>query len=71
MEGGSQQMGSARDADCTQGLRWNLCSHMFMQFINYMEMERADVEKLINDNVIRGIKNKTAFLQLYLTTAQL
>ena len=42
-----------------QGLHWKLCSHMFMLFINYMEMVRADVEKLINDNVIRGIKNKT------------
>lgn len=30
--------------------------------VNYVEMVRADVEKLINDNVIHGIKNKSAFL---------
>lgn len=49
-------MESARDADCTQGLCWELCSGMFMLFVDYVEIVRTDVEKLINYNVIHGIK---------------
>lgn len=38
------------------GLCWKLCSYMFIMFINYIEMVRTDVEKLVNDKVIHGIQ---------------
>lgn len=34
----------------------SLCSCMFIMFINYIEMVRTDVEKLVNDKVIHGIQ---------------
>lgn len=39
-----------------------ICAYICYVVVNYMEMVRADVEKFINDNVIHGIKNKSAFL---------
>lgn len=34
----------------------SLCSYMSIMFINYIEMVRTDVEKLVNDKVIHGIQ---------------